>query len=208
MKNQLMLYPNIPSQLQGDFQDIVSMQCADTIEIAIQNFEKVLQRLFAINEWHTLSDQVKTKFSLYDSETNQPTTDLKLENLIRIEVPGPGNPTGSGYDWTKIINIQNEKENGENPFAAITIKPCSPPGSSTETIAHFYTKKSSNTFIVRRIGSCIYAEVHGRNEEENTANVPVLDTIRNKAITVGAKLGMGGLNWLLFTKALLKTTEK
>lgn len=203
-----MLYPDIPSQLKGDFHDIVSMKCTDTIDIAKQNFESLQMRLFAVNEWHTLSDQVKTKFSLFESATNKPTTDLKVDNLIRIDIPGPGNPSGSGYDWTQIIDIQNENKNGESPFVAFTIKPCPPPGSNAETVAHFYTEKSSNTFIIRRIGTCIYAEVHGRNQEENTDDVPILDTVRNKAITVGAKLGMGGLNWLALTEALLNITEE
>ena len=208
INQQRMLYPNIPAQLHGDFDDIVSMHCANAIDTAIRNFEKVQMRLFSVNEWHTLSDQVKVEFVLFDSETNKPTHELKVDNLIRIDIPGPGNHSGKGYDWTKAIGIQNEPNNEENPFVAITIKPCSAPANDAETVAHFYTEKSSNTFIIRRVGTCIYAEVHGRNQEENTVAVPLLDTIRNKAVQVGASLGLGGLNWLGFTDALLKDLEK
>ena len=202
-----MKYPKIPSQIQGEHQDIVSMLCADTIELAIQNFKKVLLRFRAINDWNTYSDQVKTKFTLIDSETKLPTIELKQNNFIKIDIPGPGNPSGKGYDWTKIINIQNEIETRENPFAAITIRPCANPESEDDNVAHFYTEDSTNTFIVRRVGTCIYAEVHGRNQQENTDDLPVLDTIRNKAITVGANLGLGGLNWITFTNALLNPTK-
>lgn len=203
-----MIFPIIPSQLQGDFHDIVSMHCANAVDIAIRNFEKVQMRLFSVNEWHSLSDKVKTEFALFDSETNKPTADLKVDNRIRIDIPGPGNHSGDGYDWTKVIAIQNEHNNDEIPFVAFTIKPCSAPGSDAATVAHFYTEKSSNTFVIRRVGTCIYAEVHGRNQVENTSAVPMLDTIRNKAIQVGASLGMGGLNWLGFADALLKDLEK
>ncbi len=202
-----MLYPNIPKQVHGDFQDIVSMRCADTIEEAIKDFEKLELRLKSVNTWYSFSDKVKTEFSLYDPETNQPTDILKVGNLIKIDIPGPGNPSGSGYDWTKITDLQIGEENQNVPFYAITIKPCSAPDSKEEPVAHFYNEEASNTFIVRRIGTCLYAEVHGRNEIENTTDVPVLDFIRNKAIAMGSKHGLGSLNWLGFTQALLEPAE-
>lgn len=202
-----MKYPNIPSQVHGDFQDIVSMQCAETVEETVNQFEKLQLRLRSINKWHSFSDKVKTKFSLYDPEANQPTEILKVGNLIRIDIPGPGNPSGSGYDWTRIIDIQNGEDNQTTPFYAITIKPCSAPDSEDEPVAHFYNEEASNTFIVRRVGTCIYAEVHGRNEIENTSDVPVLDLVRNKAIAIGSKHGLGSLNWLAFTQALLEPSE-
>lgn len=41
IKQHLMLYPIIPPQFRGNFQDIVSMKCAENNEIAKQNYEKV-----------------------------------------------------------------------------------------------------------------------------------------------------------------------
>ncbi len=202
-----MSYPNIPSQNQGEFHDIVSMQCANSITDAIKNFQKLKSRLCAVNNWDTYSDQVKTAFTLIDSETQIESYNLKIDNFIRIDIPGPGNPSGNGYDWTKIINIEDKTKHEDYPYFAITIKPCAAPDSDNNTVAHFYTEASTNTFIIRRIGTCIYAEVHGRNQIQNTAEVPILDTMRNKAISVGANLGLGGLNWLAFTNALLKSIE-
>ena len=154
-----MLYPTIPTQLHGDFQDIVSIKCLDTIEEAVKEFEK-------------------------------------LENRLR-----------SGYDWTRIIDIQTGEESQNFPFLAIRIKPCPAPDAKDQPVAHFYNDEASNTFIVRRMGTCLYAEVHGRNEIENTNDVPVLDFVRNKAIALGSKHGLGGLNWLGFTQAILSPAE-
>lgn len=199
-----MLYPSIPSQLKGEFHDIVSMICADSIEIAVEEFKKIQMRLVAVNAWHSLSEDVKSKFSLIDAKTHASTNKLEIHNFIRIDIPGPGNPSGNGRDWTQITDIQNVTTQQDNPFLAITIRPCAAPESNNGEVAHFYTSESTNTFIVRRVGTCIFAEVHGRNQVENTTDVPVLDSLRNKAITVGANLGLGGLNWLAFTKALLE----
>ncbi len=202
-----MLYPTIPTQLHGDFQDIVSIKCLDTIEEAVKEFEKLENRLRSVNEWHTFSEKIKTKFALFDPETNKSSTILKIGNLIKIDIPGPGNPSGSGYDWTRIIDIQTGEESQNFPFLAIRIKPCPAPDAKDQPVAHFYNDEASNTFIVRRMGTCLYAEVHGRNEIENTNDVPVLDFVRNKAIALGSKHGLGGLNWLGFTQAILSPAE-
>ncbi len=207
LKLDNMIHPNIPPQLKGDFHDTVSMLCTDSIEKAIKYFEQLEARLKSVNEWHTYSDKVKAKFSIYDPIKKQPTNSLEKGNMIKIDVPGIGNPSGSGYDWTKIIDIQIGQATKEYPFFLLTIRPCPMPDNSDETVAHFYSEDSTNTFIVRRVSTCIYAEVHGRNEIENTLEVPILDTVRNKAIAVGGKIGVGSLNWLGFTKALLEPFE-
>lgn len=199
-----MVHPNIPTQFKGGFHDTVSMHCADTVDTAMDRYEKLQVRLSSVNEWHTFSDKVKAKFALFDPGTKRPINGLNEGNLIRIDVPGIGNPSGSGYDWTKIIDIQTGGEERAYPFLLLTVRPCPAPDAPDGTVAHFYNGESTNTFIVRRVGTCIYAEVHGRNETENTVDVPILDSVRNKAVAIGSKMGLGSLNWLGFTKALLE----
>ncbi|SDF08932.1 hypothetical protein SAMN05421636_11151 [Pricia antarctica] len=199
-----MLHPNIPNQIQGGCHDTVSMHCTDNVDIAIDCYKKLQERLTSVNEWHTFSDKIKAEFALFDGKTQQPTSVVKKGNLIRIEVPGIGNPSGGGYDWTKIVAIQTGEAEQGAPFLLLSVRPCPAPKCTDGTVAHFYNGEASSTFIVRRVGTCIYAEVHGRNEIENTSTVPVMDTIRNKAVAIGSKLGIGNLNWLGFTQALLE----
>lgn len=202
-----MCHPNIPLQVQGESHDTVSMHCANSAETAAESYRKLEDRFRSVNAWHTLSDKVKAKFTLFDGNTERPTTSLKEGNFIRIDVPGIGNPSGRGYDWTRITDIRTREENPSFPFLAVTIRPCSAPDRSGGTVAHFYNEESTNTFIIRKVGTCIYAEVHGRNEIENTSEVPVLDISRNKAVAIGGKLGLGKINWLGFTQALLEPFE-
>lgn len=198
-----MVYPKIPLQREGEFHDVVSMHCAENIEMALRKFESVERRLISVNDWHSLSPNVKAKFQQFHSETHEPTSALKVGNFIRIEIPGPGNPSGNGYDWTKISDIQIGSDNEILPFFAMTIIPCAAPDTTENTVAHFYGDESSNTFVIRRIGDCLYTEVHGRNQLANTSDVPLLDSIRNKAIVLGSKIGIGSLNWLAFSEAIL-----
>lgn len=198
------MYPIIPAQVKGGSHDIVSMHCANSIDSAKDCFQKLQDRLMSVNEWHTFSAKVKTQFVLIDPLTDEPTTELKEGNLIQIDIPGPGSPSGSGFDWTVITDLQIGNKNEDTPYFAFTIRPCPAPNTKDDTVAHFYDEESTNTFIVRRIGTCIYAEVHGRNQIENTSDVPVLDVVRNKAVAIGSKFGIGSLNWIGFTSALLE----
>ena len=202
-----MVHPNIPLQLIGGFHDTVSMVCAESLEDAQECFSILVARLMAVNSWETYSDKVKAGFTLLGIGTGESTADLEIGNFIRIDIPGIGNPSGGGYDWTKIVEIQ-KGEDAEYPFFLFTIKPCSAFGEPERPTAHFYTEDASNTFIVRKVGTCIYAEVHGRNELENSTNGPLMDNLRNKAVAVGSKVGLGNLNWLGFTKALLKPFQE
>ncbi len=101
-----MLCPNIPLQLQGEFQDNVSMQFLETFEMTIKNFEKTRIRLLSVQKWHSISNYFKTKRTIHDFGTAQSTTALKMDNLICIKTPGLGNPSGIGYACTKITEMQ------------------------------------------------------------------------------------------------------
>lgn len=90
------------------------------------------------------------------------------------------------------------------PIFSMTLRPCSAPGDKNADVAHFYSEASTNTFVIRSMGTCIYIEVHGRNEIENTSEVPVMDSVRNKAVAIGGKLGLGKINWEGFTQAFLE----
>ncbi|KKL96180.1 hypothetical protein LCGC14_1847050, partial [marine sediment metagenome] len=178
-------YPNIPQQTKGEFNDVVNMFCANSEKEAFDAYQILENRLTAVNDWHELSDKVKTSFSLFSANGTKNTSDLDNGNHIRIDIPGIGNPSGSGYDWTEITEVQTSSANAKDPFFLITIKPCPAPDSKNDSVAHFYTDDSTNTFIVRKLGNCIYAEVHGRNEMENTSDVPIKDSVRNKAVAIG-----------------------
>jgi len=199
-----MIHPNIPLQRKGGYHDTVSMSCSESADAAKLIYDRVVARLMSVNRWSSLSDKIKAGFQLIDPETGLPTERMNMGGYLRIDVPGIGNPSGNGYDWTRIIDIQNGLDERDCPFFALTVRPSPAPDAEDDKVAHFYTGESTNTFIVRRIGDCIYSQVHGRNEIENTSEVPLLDTVRNKAVAIGGKMGIADLNWLGFTKALLE----
>lgn len=151
-----------------------------------------------------MSDKVKTSFSLFSSDGTRNPGKVGHGNLIRIDTLGAGNPSGNGYDWTEVIEIRASETNSKDNYYSVTIRPCAAPGAERDTVAHFYTDQSTNTFIVSKVRCCLYAEVHDRNEVENISDVPTSDKIGNKAVAIGCKFGLGSINWLAFTGALLE----
>jgi hypothetical protein len=198
-----MNYPQIPKHIRGKSSDIVSMVCKEDEILAIEHFKEVKNHLISVNKWHTYSDDIRTDFYLVDENDNLVSKGFEIGNYIKINIPGPGNPSGKGFDWTEITSIQDGSDETNNPFFAFTVKPCAAPNVASNSTTHFYTDDTTNTFVARCVSNCVYLEVHSRNELENTKNVPILDKIRNKAIAVGGKLGLGNLNWDAFTKGLL-----
>ena len=203
-----MNYPVLPSQFKGSSHDIVSMHCANTLKKARNNYEILKHRLQAVNKWHTFSEKIRAEFFLVNPNTFLETTSFSTGNLVKIDIPGPPSPSGKGYDWTEITEIQEDENDDNYQFYAFTLRPCANPETKSDTISHFYNAEATNTFVIRRLGNCIYIEAHGRNQTENTSDVPLLDQVRNKAIAVGSKLGLGSLNWLGFTSALLEPLKR
>jgi len=184
-----MNHPKFPARLQGSAHDTVSMYCCDTEEQVQTLFRIAQSRLLDINHWHELSDQIKADFQLCDQEGFELREKPSVGNLICINIPGPGHPSGHGYDWVRIIEVEDRVESDQ--YLSFTIQPCGPPNKSTEQPAHFYEEQATNTFVVRRVHQCIMAEVHGRNEVDNTQEGKLADRVRNQLIAWGGKLGMG-----------------
>lgn len=86
----------------------------------------------------------------------------------------------------------------------MTLQPCANPTSDDPDTAHFYQADSTNTLVIKRLGNCVLAAAHGRNEVNNTSEVPLLDRTRNKMVTLGAKLGLGAVQWQTLTDAFVQ----
>lgn len=191
--------PTLPPRRNGDHHDTVSMRCLDGD--AAGAFGRAVEHFYAVNRWGELNDSLRTTFQLFDGAGQPVARQPETGDLIRIDVAGPGTPSAGGYDWVRVSAI----ERGEAPchFHAITIRPCAPPQDPGGAVAHFYTAESSNTFVVRMLGNCLLAEVHGRNELPNTGGVPLLDRARNELLSLAGRVGLGRIQWQDWADGLL-----
>ncbi|MGB4399924.1 MAG: hypothetical protein WBJ10_11180 [Daejeonella sp.] len=118
----------IPKQEHGASTDTLSKIKLDSIEEALWKFEIVKDRLMDVSKWHELSGDILARFQLIDATGTEISGRAKEGDYIRINIPGPGNKSGKGYDWVRIEKIKSISDEAESlEFVAIKVRPCPSP---------------------------------------------------------------------------------
>lgn len=191
----------IPFQHEGASTDTASHRHFNKATEANDFFSILKERLLDVNNWQQLSGSTFAAFQLCDLHGHPVSRPAAEGDHFRIDIPGPGNPSGDGYDWVQVEKIQN-LSTGDQSILAMTVRPCTNPVSKDDDVAHFFTEAASSTFIVRKKELTVSAEVHGRNEKPNIKHVDVSDTIRNTAIALGGILGLSKIQWHALTDGM------
>lgn len=174
----------------------------DTEEEARKNFPLVMDKLFRVNEWHTLAGSSSADFQLRDKEGNEAERWVQAGDFISIDVPGPGSDTGEGHDWVEVEEINQQGDSVE-----MRVRPASNPRNERKDTAHFFSEEATSTFMVKREGRKITAGVYGRNEKPNTAAEKITDAIRNTAVALGAISGFAKIQWKGLVNGLVRKEE-
>ena len=168
----------IPSQQEGAQSNTTAEKTLDSEVLAKQFFEKTATRLMNVNEWSSYTGVFTADFQLYDSKGNEVQRPVQMHDYFKIDVPGPGTITGEGYDWVQVETLEKYTAPQED-MVLITVRPTHNPLNDKKDIAHFFTDESTSSFIVKRTGIKVTAEVHGRNEKPNTKADSIIDKARN-----------------------------
>lgn len=193
----------VPQQLVGSQMDISSETICLTLTEATVLYEVAKERLFKVNNWDKVCGTEATCFQLTDSD-GQPAEELVEGCLIRIDIPGPGTSIGDGYDWVMVEKIVEQSGEGNQKFAAFTVRPCANPANPAEGTAHFFSNCATSTFMVTTYGTSVKAEIHGRNEVANGENESIFDGLRNTMVGWSAKIGLSFPQWKLLVEGICK----
>lgn len=167
-------------------------------------FNKARARLLDIGNWFTLNEKLGAVFVLTDPEgTPLPGAIAREGLLIRIEIPGPDNHSGDGYDWVRIEEVADMCDDSISGIG-IRVRPSPEPGDAAKEVAHFYDHQSTSSFIVYKTGSRVKAMVVDRNTKVNTASGGLLDKIRNMIVGAGAITLFSKIQWKHLCEHLLK----
>lgn len=195
----------IPEQNNGGLHDTVSEKCFGTEVVAKDQFQLVKSRFFEINHWQKFAGEMTANFQLFDTKAKRINRKPQLGDFVKIEIPGPGNRVGDGADWVKIVEMNEEKfDFDERCF--MRFRPTNNPMMDSiekDSVAHFFSQEASSNFLIYRKAHCIYAQIHGRNEVNNTSTEQVSDKIRNVIVGVAGKMGLGKIQWKLLTDGFL-----
>lgn len=193
----------VPANVNGKQNDLGTTIVLNTDKQAGERYETACIRMFSPALWHSLAGVLSASFLAYGSNGEPVERKLMMNDLIRIDIPGPGTKAGHGYDWVKVDVIQDgNSDDGREEMCGMRLRPTAPPGENAET-AHFFQSSASSTFILRRSGSIVTASYHGRNEVPNTHMEHALDNVRNAIITSGALAGLSEAQWMALIKGFI-----
>lgn len=165
-------------------------------------FEEARKRLLYIHNWHKIAGGLSADFQLTDNgnEVDRP---VKKGDHFRIDIVGPGSHAGEGFDWARVEDLK-EVNTPEVDSVAIMVRPASNPQTPNANVAHFFSEKSTSTFVITREGNKVIASIYDRNIEANEETKEPLDKFRNAVVGLGAKHGLSKLQWQALVDALVK----
>lgn len=207
MDNNKIALPYLPVQNLGEETETLHYIEASSETEANNWFDEACNRLKNINDWKKYCGLLSADFVLMDAEENTLLEKATIGKYIRIDVPGPGNKAGDGYDWVQIETIKTETISPTQALHIMQVRPSKRPTSKDDTIAHFLTDKATSSFVITKDGKTITATVFGRNEIPNTNDIGLLGAVRNTIVGYSGAIGVSKLQWTMLVKGLLAFVE-
>jgi hypothetical protein len=193
----------IPEQYEGKQLDLNAGRDFSDEQAAKNFYLLVKRRLLRAFEWYDIAEIPAATFTLSDPHGAEILREMRVGDVIRIDIPGPGSPKGDGYDWVKVDKIDEDHEEHGDLFS-ITLRPTSNPTETDEEVAHFFTNLATSTLLVRRAGTHVEVEYHGRNELINDQSESITDQFRNAVVVFAAKMCFSFSQWKSLIEGMIK----
>jgi len=195
---------DIPEQYEGEQTDVIHFVDCESQTQAHQLFVLAKSRLKDVANWQRFSGPGSSKFSITDTQGTEAYKIAEKGDHIYINLPAPGSIAGDGLEWVRIESIDDvEDADAESEFITMTVRPVANPRHPEKATAHFFSHKSTSTFIVERYLNHVSAAVHGRNETPNNHDTNIYDSVRNTIIALTARAGLSGPQWKKLVAGLL-----
>jgi hypothetical protein len=198
------IFAFVPENTSGKPVTLQAEKNEVNIADASNTFRRACKRLLNFPVWNELCGFASATFELCDDSGKHLERLGTIGDLVRIDIPGPGTISGHGYDWVKIENLINETDaSAASEHFLLQLRPCPSPDSHGDAPSHFFTDKSTSTFIIERNGTTVIAHYFGRNEQPNSGAENMVDKARNTFVALGAFAGLSALQWGSLIKGLL-----
>lgn len=195
---------HIPDQKEGGYSDVVETVEAADIPAAKKLFREARQRMLDVNNWNEISSGISAQFQLTDLLGVEKDGIPDVGDHFQIAIPGPGLKSGEGFDWVEVELLDDKTLLAENEECfTMRVRPANDPRTDNDEVAHFFDRTATSSFMVRREGNTVFAEVHGRNEKLNTDTEAVSDKVRNTLVGIGAIAGVAEMQWKKLAKGVL-----
>jgi hypothetical protein len=193
---------HIPEQHEGSKMDIHAQTDLVSTAAAKAFYTKSKTKLLEVYRWYEVCQVPVSTFMLTDRTGEEVKRSAQEGDYLKIDIPGPGTSTGDSYDWVRVESIQEECT-ADTDVVSMTVRPAANPQNLDDDTAHFFKDTATSTFQVKRLGTTVHAEVHGRNEQPNTDTHQIADNIRNTLVGWSAKLGLSFPQWKSLVSGLV-----
>ncbi|MCY7423249.1 MAG: hypothetical protein LH478_16070 [Chitinophagaceae bacterium] len=193
----------LPAQYTGKEIAAEASVTLPTPDEAITLFNQGKKRLLLVDKWQKLVGMVSADFCVMDCNGNKTGRAIEKGSLLRIDIPGPRNSDGDGYDWVLVEDLK-EIDEDDIQTIAFRVRPTNNPKGNTNNIAHFYDKESTSSFIITRKETTVYANIIDRNIKPNNDTDSIVDNIRNMPVAIGAIGLLSKVQWQSLAEGLLK----
>ena len=197
----------IPFQYTGKASNTSYTVEAATDREAHQIFLQARDKLLHVNSWHSLAGAATAVFQLTDSSGKEVDRIVQPGDFFRIDIPGPDNKKGKGYDWVRVEEVEEQIQHYFHVWAAIKVRPSVSPLNGENGTAHFFSHAATSSFLVERRGRLVKASVFGRNQKINHESSGVITKLRDTIIAVSAMLGFSKPQWKSLVKGIIKSSE-
>jgi hypothetical protein len=196
----------IPENIEGREMTAEASVTLNSANEALALYKIARHRLLYVHNWGKLAGPLSADFQLTDDNGNEADRLVKKGDHFRVDIPGPGSHAGGGYDWARVEDLKEVDQPDVNSIA-ILVRPAENPQTANKNIAHFFSEKSTSTFVVTREGRTVTASVYDRNIEANEETKQPLDKLRNAVVGLGGKHGIAKLQWQALVEAIIKKDE-
>lgn len=193
----------LPINDRGSANDSFAHREFDDSAQADVYFTNLKKRLLSVSMWSKFAGGDNFIFELTDSQGNLKSSPPIITDKIRIQLPGPKDQEGLGFDWVEVVRM--EKGHFKNvQFYLLEVSPCDCPYQNGDKTAHFYWENATNTFVIAKQENIVQVSIHGRNEVANTSDQSLTDKIRNFVMANTGIIAGSKIQWEVFTDNLMK----
>ena len=193
----------IPENTEGKKITAASSTSFENNVQAAAFYKTARERLLSVRNWGSMTGALSADFALTDEKGIEVDRTPQKGDHFRIDIPGPGSSAGQGYDWARVEDIR-EVSKGESASIAIMVRPASNPRTDNPDVAHFYSEKSSSTFIVTLENKGVTGSIYDRNIQANEETNEPKDKLRNAIAGFGAKRGFSKLQWQALADSIVE----
>ena len=193
----------IPGQFKGQELEVDASQVAGNETAARSLYELAKKKLFSVNDWHQVVAGVTARFQIVDQDGNEVSRNVNKGDYLRINIPGPGNKEGDGYDW---VVVEELKEINKELFqsAGFRVRPTENPFGKKNETAHFYSNETTSSFIITRENVKVVSWIVDRNMLPNIEAESIVDKVRDVMVGVSGIAGFSKVQWQGLADGLLE----